>query len=84
MRDPIVVGEFRKNAREIVRVALDEFNGHDLISLRVFFDAGDGSMRPGKSGLACRVGLLPELSKAVNSALEQARDLGLLRDGGGK
>ena len=53
--------DIRKNAREVIRIQRQEFRGHDLISVRVFYDAGDGSMKPGKQGVAFRAALLPEM-----------------------
>lgn len=55
----------RKNANEELRVSLDEFRGHRLVNLRVWFKAEDGEMRPGKQGVALRVELLPELMEAL-------------------
>ncbi len=59
------LASFRKNAREEVHISLDEFNGHDLINIRVFYDAGNGDMRPGKQGLAIRLEQLPDLMEAL-------------------
>ncbi|EYD75011.1 hypothetical protein Rumeso_03435 [Rubellimicrobium mesophilum DSM 19309] len=43
----------RKNSREELRVSLDEFKGHRLLNLRVWFEGDDGQMRPGKQGWPC-------------------------------
>jgi hypothetical protein len=59
------IATIRKNAREELRVSVDEFHGHHLLNLRVWFEAEDGQMRPGKQGLAVRVALLPELRAAL-------------------
>lgn len=59
--------EIRKNSREVIRVSREEFNGHDLVNIRVFFDAGGGDMKPGKQGVAFRAALLPELQAALGS-----------------
>ncbi len=50
-----------KNSREIIRVTSAEFKGHDMVNVRVFFDAGEGEMRPGKQGVAFRAALLPDV-----------------------
>jgi hypothetical protein len=60
------IATFRKNSREEVRVSLDDFKGHQLVNVRVWFEAEDGEMRPGKQGLAIRRELLPELAAALN------------------
>lgn len=76
MADPILVAEIRKNQRETIRVALDEYNGHKLISVRVWTPGEDGQARPTKAGIACRVALLPDLHDALGKALERARKAG--------
>jgi hypothetical protein len=62
-----------KNAREEVRISLETFKGHDLVNLRVWFRAEDGSMRPGKAGLTLRVDKLKQLIEALQRAAEHAR-----------
>ena len=59
--------EIRKNSREVIRITREDFNGHDLVNVRVFFDAGEGEMRPGKQGVAFRAALLPEFLTALQS-----------------
>jgi hypothetical protein len=67
MIEPIAI--IRKNAREELRVSVDEFRGHQLINLRVWFEGEDGQMRPGKQGLALRLELLPDLRAALEKAV---------------
>jgi hypothetical protein len=55
----------RKNAREEVRVSVDEFKGMQLLNIRVWFAGEDGEMRPGKQGVAVRVELAPDLAQAI-------------------
>lgn len=43
MTDTTIIATLRKNAREDLRVSLDKFNGHDLLSLRVWFGTDDGA-----------------------------------------
>lgn len=59
--------EIRKNAREVIRIERQDFRGHDLINLRVFFDAGDGEMKPAKQGVAFRAALLPDVISALSN-----------------
>lgn len=73
----LIIGEWSKNQREVVRVALEEFNGRPIINLRVWYrPEGSEEMRPGKSGIAMSVGHLPALSAAINSALGIAVERG--------
>ena len=62
------IATIKKNAREELRVTLENYNSHDLLNLRIWFQAEDGTMRPGKQGLALRVHLIPELLEAIQRA----------------
>ena len=70
----------RKNALEEIRVELSEFNGHDLLNIRIWTDPRNGGSEriPTKAGIACRVALLPEIIEALQQAEAQARARGLL------
>ena len=70
----------RKNALEEIRVGLSEFNGHDLLNVRIWTDQRNGGSEriPTKAGIACRVALLPEIIEALQQAEAQARARGLL------
>ncbi|MEQ8898656.1 MAG: transcriptional coactivator p15/PC4 family protein [Roseovarius sp.] len=72
------IATIRKNAREDLRVTLEEFRGHHLLNLRIWYDADDGEQRPGKQGVAIRLDLLPHLRKALSEAEQEARKSGLL------
>ena len=62
----------RKNSREELRVSVDELRGHRLLNLRVWFEAEDGTMRPGKQGLALRLELATELAHAIREVTHGA------------
>lgn len=62
------VATIRKSAREELRVSVDEFRGHELINLRVWFEGEDGEIRPGKQGVALWIELLPELIAVLHRA----------------
>ena len=70
----------RKNGSEEIRVELTQFNGHDLINIRVWTDPRNGGSEriPTKAGIACRVALLPEIIAALQQAEVEARARGLL------
>ena len=82
------IARFSKNRREEVRVGLDEFNGHRLVTVRAWVIGGgkDGGSIPTKNGLALRVAQLPQLIAALAVVEKEARSAGLLTDdaaGGG-
>lgn len=72
------VASIRKNAREELRVSVETFKGVPLVNLRVWFQAEDGDMRPGKQGVALRVELLPDLRQALERAESEAERQGLM------
>lgn len=57
--------DIQKNAREVIRVERQDFKGHDLLNLRVFYAGDDGEMRPGRQGLAIRSELATDLIEAI-------------------
>jgi hypothetical protein len=79
---PIVIAEWPRNKREVIRLSLDEYQGCKTIDCRVWWHDGDGVLKPGKYGLTLAVKHLPALANAVAKALDAARALGLLSDGG--
>ena len=74
-----LIASIRKNTSEELRVSLDEYAGRDLLSLRVWYTANDGTQRPGKAGVALRVDALPELREAIIKAEAEALQLGLIK-----
>lgn len=56
-----------KNAREQIRIERQDYRGHDILNVRVFYDDGTGEYRPGKQGLAVRVELVPGLIEAITN-----------------
>jgi hypothetical protein len=74
------IAVIRKNAREEIRVELSEFNGYDLVNIRVWVEPRDGGAEyiATRSGIACRIALLPEIIVALQKAELKARNAGLL------
>ena len=79
---PVTISEWPKNKRgEVVRVALDSYNGNATIDLRIWWPGPDGELKPSRSGLTVGIKHLEQLAPALQAALEEARRRGLL-DGG--
>jgi Transcriptional Coactivator p15 (PC4) len=78
-----LICEIPKNSREAIRVTLGEYsNGRSIASVRAWFQAEDGSWRPGKAGIAFRVALLPRLAEALARVVSEARQQGLIPGAG--
>lgn len=78
---PLVIAEWDRNSREVVRVALDRYNGRHTVNARVWYRDGD-TLKPSKSGITLALKHLPALADALARSLDAARDMGLLDDGG--
>lgn len=60
-----------RHNREELRVSLDEYQGHQFLSLRQFYDAGGGDMRPGRRGCTVPLWALEALHDAIGQALRK-------------
>jgi hypothetical protein len=76
MTDATIIAEWPINKRESVRVSVEQYKGVDLVNIRKWFKAEDGSLRPGKAGIALNVKHLPQLTEAMTKALSAAARLG--------
>ena len=76
-----MIAEWDRNSREVVRVALDRYNGRNTINARPWYHDG-GTLKPSKSGITLALKHPPALADALARSLDAARDLGLLDDGG--
>lgn len=74
---PIIVAEIPKNTREIFRLTIDKFKGVTIVDMRVFVIDGD-QKRPTRKGVATSIKNLRALAHALNRAVEQAEELGLI------
>jgi hypothetical protein len=82
--EPVVIDRFWKNRRkDAIVTTLSTFEGRNLVDVRQHFMNSEGKLQPTQKGVAIVVLRLPDLAKAVNKAMERARELGLLEDEGG-
>lgn len=82
---PLIIATLTKNARESVRVALDEFRGHNLLDVRVVvpLTAHAATLTPTGKGISVNVAMIPSLRAALADAEARAVTLGWLPAGGG-
>jgi hypothetical protein len=74
---PIIIAEWDRNKREVVRVALDHYGGRHTVNVRIWYH-DDGGLKPSKTGITLSVKHLPALADALVKAGRQALELGLL------
>ncbi len=75
---PIVIAEWPRNSRELIRVSLDRYQDRETIDIRSFWKDEGGNWCPSRSGLTLSVSHLPKLSEALADALERAQAMGLV------
>jgi hypothetical protein len=76
--ESVVITRFEKNKKEEVRVSIDTFHGRKLINIRVFYKDDDGTMKPGKQGLALGVDRYKDLAGAILELGQSLKSSGLL------
>jgi len=74
----VVIGEENLNARDVLRVALDKYEGRQVVDARKFYRKEDGTLAPTRKGLTVEVSRLLALAEMIVAALERARADGLL------
>ena len=74
----IIIAEWRKNSREILRVRFDSYKGQAVICCRAWYADSDGIQKPGRGGLTVSVRHLPALASALAKAMEMANTAALL------
>lgn len=83
MSAEIIIAEWPKNSRETLRVRLDHFKDQAIVYWRAWYEASDGTMKPGRCGLTVSIRHLPALASALANAVEAASAAGLLTVQGG-
>ena len=67
----IIIKDIKKNSGEIIRVEISEFQGKDLINIRIWYstmnpDTGEPIFKPTPKGVALQVSEFAELKDAIN------------------
>jgi hypothetical protein len=76
--ESVLISKFEKNKKEEVRVSLDTFHGRKLINIRVYYKDDDGTMKPGKQGLALTVDRYKDFAGAILEVGQQLKTQGLI------
>ena len=66
--EPVSIAEIRKNSREVIRIALDQFKGSAVIQARCWQVAIDGRMTATRNGLTVSLAHLPAIADATVGA----------------
>ena len=77
MQFPIHIKDIPKSKGEIIRIEITEFNGAQLLNLRVWYQTENGEYAPTKKGVTFQWGQMAQLSEALKDAEELfIKDLG--------
>ena len=77
----IVIGETEKNAKEVWRVSLARYKGHDLANLRAFVTTGRNGEQVNiatRNGLVIRPAQLGTVIRLLQTAEMEARARGMI------
>lgn len=62
--------EIQKNIREVIRVSASEYEGHNFIDLRIWYD-DDGEMKPTKKGISFNPSKAEEVIEGILKVTEE-------------
>lgn len=74
--DQRVIAEWPKGPNEVVRVSLQKFRGHTILSIRVWYQNSDETVRPGRNGISLS---LAKHSTRIRKALRKAEKTAVAR-----
>jgi len=63
--------EIQKNTLEKIRIQRTNFNGHELIDIRVYYESNTGEWKPTKKGIAFSLSLANEV---INGITEESKN----------
>ena len=66
---PKIVKEIQKNKREIIRISDGEYEGHQFIDLRIWYD-DNGEYKPTKKGISFNPFLAKEVIEGILEVVE--------------
>ena len=70
MSAPVIIP---KNSREEIRIGREEWQGHDLINIRVWAGIGGDERKPTKKGLALKQELAEQVADAIRELIGGAQ-----------
>lgn len=73
----VIIKDIKKNNTEIIRVEISEYQGKELINLRIWYQAidnGEVVYKPTQKGVALSVDKFSELQEAITKIAEYLHD----------
>ena len=75
----VKIADIRKNVGKTLILTLENFQGVNILNMRVWYVGKNGNLRPGKQEIALRVEISPELLIALEQAKDEALQSGLIK-----
>ena len=63
-----LIYKFAKNASEEIQTSYNQFNGNDLLDIRVFYEDESGKYKPSRKGISVNVSQFLQLEEALRKA----------------
>ena len=63
--------EIQKNSREVIRISPSEYEGHQFIDLRIWYD-DNGEMKPTKKGISFNPSKAKEVVEGILTVIEKS------------
>ena len=74
----ILVAEWPRNEREMLRIMLSKYNGRISVDVRIWFCVEGGEFRPSRRGISLRLTEISDIRKGLRKARETGVGLALL------
>ena len=65
--------DIQKNSLERIRIQRSEYKGHELIDIRVYYEAENGEWKPSKKGITFSLSLANEVIKGITEESKTIR-----------
>ena len=63
--------DIQKNSREVIRISPSEYEGHQFIDLRIWYD-DNGEMKPTKKGISFNPSKAKEVVEGILTVMEKS------------
>ena len=63
--------EIQENSREVIRISPSEYEGHQFIDLRIWYD-DNGEMKPTKKGISFNPSKAKEVVEGILTVMEKS------------
>jgi hypothetical protein len=66
-----IMVEIQKNSREVIRINASEYEGHQFVDLRIWYD-DNGEMKPSKKGISFNPSKAKDVIEGILQTVEES------------